>query len=151
LTNVFIGIARGALAAAAGYARAQGTPQADPYRLHHYGELWIDLEASTLLAERAAAALEASWQRAESLDAETRGATAIAIACAKAHATKSGLAVVNRIFDVTGARATTSAAGFDRYWRNLRTLTLHDPVDYKLRELGDWYLNGALPKPSFYS
>jgi hypothetical protein len=28
---------------------------------------------------------------------------------------------------------------------------LHDPVDYKVRELGDWALNHQLPKPSFYS
>jgi hypothetical protein len=36
-------------------------------------------------------------------------------------------------------------------WRNLRTHTLHDPVGYKIRELGDWELNRQLPKPSFYS
>jgi hypothetical protein len=33
----------------------------------------------------------------------------------------------------------------------LRTHTLHDPVDYKIRELGDWALNHRLPKPTFYS
>jgi alkylation response protein AidB-like acyl-CoA dehydrogenase len=55
------------------------------------------------------------------------------------------------MFDVMGARATTAAARFDRYWRNLRTHTLHDPVDYKFRELGDYALNERLPTPSFYS
>jgi len=51
----------------------------------------------------------------------------------------------------TGARATHGALALDRFWRNLRTQTLHDPVDYKLHELGDWALNGTLPEPSFYS
>ncbi len=52
---------------------------------------------------------------------------------------------------MTGARATTRQAGLDRFWRNLRTHTLHDPVDYKLRELGRWALLGAPPTPTFYS
>jgi hypothetical protein len=26
----------------------------------------------------------------------------------------------------------------NRFWRNLRTHTLHDPVDHNLREIGDW-------------
>ena len=49
------------------------------------------------------------------------------------------------------ARATTRRAGFDRFWRNLRTHTLHDPVDYKLRELGEYALHDVVPTPSFYS
>jgi alkylation response protein AidB-like acyl-CoA dehydrogenase len=48
-------------------------------------------------------------------------------------------------------RATTARLGFDRFWRNLRTHTLHDPVDYKRRGLGRWFLTDAWPTPSFYS
>jgi alkylation response protein AidB-like acyl-CoA dehydrogenase len=50
-----------------------------------------------------------------------------------------------------GARATTGSARLDRFWRNVRTHTLHDPVDYKIRELGEWALNRKIPNPSFYS
>ncbi|MBF9266412.1 monooxygenase, partial [Acidovorax cattleyae] len=39
----------------------------------------------------------------------------------------------------------------DRHWRNLRTHTLHDPLAYKLRELGEWALQQRHPDPSFYS
>nr|WP_274533054.1 hypothetical protein [Desertifilum tharense] len=39
----------------------------------------------------------------------------------------------------------------DRYWRNIRTFTLHDPIDYKIRDLGNWVLNGEFPQPSFYA
>ncbi|MBN3870224.1 acyl-CoA dehydrogenase family protein [Nostoc sp. JL33] len=59
--------------------------------------------------------------------------------------------ITNRIFEVMGARATSAKYGFDRYWRNLRTFTLHDPVDYKVRDIGNWALNDKLPKPDFYS
>jgi alkylation response protein AidB-like acyl-CoA dehydrogenase len=160
LANVFLGVGQGALAAAAQYTRAQPKPwiastaasaTADPYVLHHYGELSLGLQAAELLAERAAEALQAAWTTGEALTAEARGAVALAVAATKAQATRAALDVTQRLFDVTGARATKAQAGFDRYWRNVRTLTLHDPVDYKLRELGDAYLNGALPTPSFYS
>ena len=52
---------------------------------------------------------------------------------------------------VTGVRSTHASLRQDRHWRNLRTQTLHDPVDYKLHELGDWALNHSLPIPTFYS
>jgi alkylation response protein AidB-like acyl-CoA dehydrogenase len=75
----------------------------------------------------------------------------VAIAVAKVAATRVGLEVVNQIFEVMGARATSSSYGFDRYWRNLRTFTLHDPVDYKIRDLGNWIVNEKFPEPNFYS
>jgi alkylation response protein AidB-like acyl-CoA dehydrogenase len=66
-------------------------------------------------------------------------------------ATQAGLDVTQRLFEVTGARATSAHAGFDRFWRNIRTHSLHDPLDYKLNDLGEWFLNNRAPKPSFYS
>ena len=50
---------------------------------------------------------------------------------------------------VTGA--TKRDYGFDRFWRNARTHTLHDPLDYKLRDLGRWVLRGEYPLPTSYS
>jgi alkylation response protein AidB-like acyl-CoA dehydrogenase len=63
---------------------------------------------------------------------------------------KTGLEIANRIFEVMGARATANHYGFDRYWRNLRIFTLHDPVDYKIRTIGNWVLNNQFPTPDFY-
>ncbi|MBA4004267.1 MAG: monooxygenase, partial [Delftia sp.] len=76
---------------------------------------------------------------------------AVAVTAAKIATTRSGLDLSSRIFEATGARATHAALRFDRFWRNLRTQTLHDPLHYKLQELGDWVLNGTHPQPSFYS
>ena len=36
----------------------------------------------------------------------------------------------------------------DRFWRNIRTHTLHDPIEYKIRDLGNWALNDQLPEIS---
>jgi alkylation response protein AidB-like acyl-CoA dehydrogenase len=85
------------------------------------------------------------------LTAEQRGECALFIATAKVLATRVGLDITNRIFEVMGARATNAKYGFDRYWRNLRTFTLHDPVDYKIQDIGNWALNDQLPQPNFYS
>jgi alkylation response protein AidB-like acyl-CoA dehydrogenase len=70
---------------------------------------------------------------------------------AKVATGRAALELTSRVFDVMGARATSGRLRFDRFWRNVRTPTLHDPLDYKVREVGDWFVNGRVPTPSFYS
>jgi alkylation response protein AidB-like acyl-CoA dehydrogenase len=69
----------------------------------------------------------------------------------KARATDVALEITSKVFEATGARSTTSELGFDRFWRNVRTHTLHDPVAYKRREVGAHLLTGELPEPTWYS
>ena len=123
----------------------------DPYVLAHYGEFWVGLESSRLLVERAAALFDAAWQQGDQLTAEQRGQVAVAVSTAQVASSRPGLDLSSRLFEVTGARATQAALRLDRFWRNLRTQSLHDPIDYKLNELGQWALNEQLPPPSFYS
>lgn len=158
--NMFLGIAEGAFEEARNYTLKETRPwfkanvsqaNQDPYVLRHYGEFWVGLESVRLLTERANQLLDEAWRKEHQLGAEERGQLAVAIATAKVAATRTGLDLTSRLFEVTGARATHAALRLDRHWRNLRTQTLHDPVDYKLHELGDWALNTALPTPSFYS
>ncbi len=59
--------------------------------------------------------------------------------------------VSSRLFEITGARSTAAGHGLDRFWRNARTLSLHDPQHYKQVQIGDYALNGAAPTPGFYS
>lgn len=159
-TNIYLGIAEGALAEGAKYTRGSSrvwsgslanTIHEDPFTLLHYGEFWASLHASAVLADHAANLLDAAWQQMLGLDEQTRGELALAVFSAKVNATRAGLDVTTRIFEVAGARATTAKLRMDRFWRNLRVYTLHDPVDYKLKDLGDWALNGQYPTPSFYA
>ncbi|SET62857.1 Acyl-CoA dehydrogenase [Pseudomonas sp. NFR09] len=159
-THMFLGIAEGAFEEARNYTltetRAWHKSSAedvrrDPYVLHHYGEFWVALEGVRLLVERAADLLDQAWAKGPNLSETERGQLAIAIATAKVAATQQGLELCSRLFEVTGARSTHASLRLDRHWRNLRTQTLHDPVDYKLHELGDWVLNHSLPIPTFYS
>ncbi|MFD0913061.1 acyl-CoA dehydrogenase family protein [Methylophilus luteus] len=159
-TNIYIGLAEGALQDGVKYSTSNSrvwsgslaqTIHEDPFTLLHYGEFWSGLHASAILADHAAGLLDKAWLQDLALDEKARGELALAVFSAKVQATRSGLDVTSRIFEVAGARATTAKLRMDRYWRNLRVYTLHDPVDYKLRDLGDWALNGKYPTPSFYA
>lgn len=158
--NLFLGITEGAFAEARHYTLKESRPWfksgvkhagEDPYVLRHYGEFWVGLESVRVLVERANDLLDQAWSKEHNLSADERGRLAVAVASAKVAASQVGLNLTSRLFEVTGARATHAALRLDRYWRNLRTQTLHDPLDYKLHELGDWALNEALPTPTFYS
>lgn len=160
LCNVYLGIATGALVAAgvvtrertrAWFASGVDRPADDPYVLATLGDLYAELEAARGLVDAGADALDRAWARGDALTGDERGACAIAIAAAKVTATRAGLDVVTRIFDAAGAGATSARLGLDRFWRDLRTHTLHDPADYKRRDIGRWLLSGAWPTPSFYS
>ncbi|MCX7593817.1 MAG: hypothetical protein N2235_08660 [Fischerella sp.] len=59
--------------------------------------------------------------------------------------------ITTRIFEVMGACSPATSYGCDRYWRNLQTFTLHDPVDYKLRDVDNWVLNREFPIVTQYS
>jgi alkylation response protein AidB-like acyl-CoA dehydrogenase len=104
--------------------------------LRNYGEFRVGLESVRLLLERAARLFDEAWKRGDALDEQSRGYVAVAIATAKVAATRVGLDLSSRLFDVAGPRATHGALRLDRFWRNLRTQALHDPVDYKLQEPG---------------
>jgi alkylation response protein AidB-like acyl-CoA dehydrogenase len=73
------------------------------------------------------------------------------VAEAKVLSHRAGLEVSNQLFELTGARSTSGKLGLDRFWRNVRVHTLHDPIDYKYRDLGRYALHRTLPEPTAYS
>lgn len=160
LIHVLLGVAEGAFAEAKQYTLNNTRPwlssrvekvMDDPYTIRQYGELYVQLKASDALAQEAVAVLQDVWCKGSSLTAEERGECGIKIATAKVSAVKTALEVTSRIFDVMGARSASAKYQFDRYWRNVRTLSLHDPVEYKLRDIGNWALNDQVPDITPYS
>lgn len=158
--NFYIGTAEGAFTEALDWTRLNASPwetsgldsaTEDPYILELIGEQRARITGAALLADRAGAALQQALDFGPGLSAEQRAETAIAIAEAKFVTTKVSLEVASRLFEIQGARATSSTYGFDRHWRNLRTHTVHDPVAYKAREIGDWTLNHTAPVFTLYS
>ena len=160
LSNIFLGLAEGALEESRNYTLAQTRPWIastapsatdDPYILANYGSFFVNLQATQALTDIAGESLQRAWECGNAITENQRGKCALDIATSKVTTTKVGLEITTRMFEVMGARAAAGPARVDRFWRNLRTHTLHDPVDYKIRELGDWALNHQFPKPSFYS
>ncbi len=159
LTQLYLGNAQAALDAALRYTREQsrawpasGVAKASdaPFIQQRYGELWLRYRAAVPLAEQAAVRLQAAWEKS-ALTAAERAEVALAISEAKVVAVRAALDITSQIFENMGARATSSRYGFDRFWRNVRVHSLHDPVDYKVRDLGHWLLSGQGPQASLYS
>lgn len=161
--NFYLGIAQGALEAAASYTREKTRPwpyggdnkdsaTEEFYVLDAYGDLQAKLWAAEALVDRAGDRIGRLLHAPrESVSAQDRGAAAVLIAAAKQRIVDTGLEVATRIFEVTGARATANKYGLDIYWRNLRTHSLHDPIAYKRIEVGRHALLGEIPEPTWYT
>ncbi|MGD9695347.1 MAG: acyl-CoA dehydrogenase family protein [Thermoleophilia bacterium] len=158
--HLYLGVAEGALAAARDYTRERARPWVlgtapaatqEPHVLEGYGGLVARVAAVAALADRVAAGLAEADARGAALTWRERGDLAVDVAQLKVVSTEVSLDVTSRIFEFTGARSTASSYGLDRFWRNVRTHTLHDPVAYKRREVGERYLNGRLPEFTLYT
>jgi alkylation response protein AidB-like acyl-CoA dehydrogenase len=162
LTNVLLGLAEGALEAARGYLRGDARPwfasspevasaTDDPYIQQRFGNFHLLVRPAQALADAAATELDWALARGAHLTARERGEVAVTITGAKLLAHRAAIEIGNQMFELTGARPTSGRHGLDRFWRNARVHTLHDPVDYKLRDLGRYALDGTVPEPTAYS
>jgi len=158
--HLYLGIAEGALAAGRDYTLSTSRPWVlgnassvteEPYVLEAYGSHVARLAAVGALADAVAAELDTALSPGAELTWAARGALAERVAALKVISTEVALDVTSSIFEVTGARSTANRYGFDRFWRNVRTHTLHDPVAYKRREVGLHYLTGATPDFTLYT
>lgn len=93
----------------------------------------------------------ASTRGRASITREYRGQVAERVATVKIVTTDTGLAVTSGIYEVLGASASARKYGFDRFWRDIRTHSLHDPVAYKKKEVGLWTVTGQIPEPTWYT
>jgi alkylation response protein AidB-like acyl-CoA dehydrogenase len=160
LTNVFVGSAFGAIEEAKNYTRSKSRPWLtsgvekafdDPGILRKYGELWIQAEAASSLADEVALELDQAWKKGKELTSDERGELAVRVASANVFSGDVALDVTSSIFEVMGARSTSAKYRYDRFWRNVRTHTLHNPAEYKLRNIGEWVLNEQYPTPNPYA
>ncbi|WP_078917438.1 acyl-CoA dehydrogenase family protein [Streptomyces sp. NRRL S-813] len=153
-----LGVAEGLLSEVREYGRAVrspwqpfsaqpwpvGAPQ-DPNALTAFGELAVVARAASALADQAVEALMHGLAQGEDLDGEECAEIAVLASVAEAAASRAAQEITTRALDVIGADAASSRHGFDRFWRDARTHTLREPVAPRLREVGDYFLNGAHP------
>ncbi|MER6710165.1 acyl-CoA dehydrogenase family protein [Streptomyces sp. NPDC000877] len=152
--QLLLGMAEGVLAEAREYSRAGhapwhpawpvGTPH-DPQVLTAYGELTVLTRSAAALADQALEAVHSGLARGEDLTHDAYAEISVLVAMAEAAASRAAQECTTRALDIVGTRCTSARLGFDRFWRNARTHTLYQPVAHRLREVGDYHLNGAHP------
>ncbi|WP_338103718.1 SfnB family sulfur acquisition oxidoreductase [Pseudomonas typographi] len=131
------GLARGAF----DRARQLAEPH-DDLVAYSLGELAVHVAATEALLRVAGEHVQAAR---EAPDSARVAAASLAVAEVRALSTDTSLAAGNLLVELAG-----SGAGLDRYWRNARTHTLHDPVRWKYHAIGNYHLNGELPPRKGY-
>ena len=140
LHAVVAGVLRSVVTDAAGLVRSRTrtfdhapapSPVDDPILQETVGRLaataWV-AGSAVLAAADAVAAAE---------DDDTAGpAASYAVSAVKVHLDRVATDAATALFDVGGASASSTAKNLDRHWRNLRTITLHNPASYKAAALG---------------
>lgn len=107
-------------------------------------ELKIKLHAAEALLDRAGDFVDAAL---EDLNEENANAATLAVAEAKVLSAEIAILASNKLFELAGTRAALSELNLDRHWRNARIHTLHDPVRWKYKLIGEYYLKGKhLPR-----
>lgn len=149
-----VGIARGALAAAIEVVRTRARPWADsfvaraaddPYIVAGLGDVRVRLAGAEALLHRSARAVD---DVPEPATAEQVAVASLAVAEAKVAAAEAALLASSKLIEFGGSRATAGELALDRYWRDARTHTVHDPVRWKLHAIGRHALSGILPPRS---
>lgn len=69
----------------------------------------------------------------------------LVVAQAKVLSAETALLASSKLFELAGTRSVTGKHNLDRFWRNARTHTLHDPARWKYHLIGNFVLNGVKP------
>ena len=134
------------------FAHAAADPAEDPLLQEVVGEMVSAAYAAEAIVLRAADAQDAE---ADSVvdglpDPALADRAALEAAEAKIAVDQIALAATARLFDLGGASATKREKNLDRHWRNVRTLSTHNPLLHKAQAVGDRALNGTPLPPNWF-
>lgn len=128
-------------------------PADDPLLQRQLGEL-----ASTAYIARAAV-LDAAEAIGAATDSEVDGVpdadlaaeAQLKVAKVKVHLDDIAPIAATRLLELGGASASSRQRNLDRHWRNIRTITLHNPVGLKARVIGQNLLHGTpIPANAYF-
>ena len=144
------GIALGALEQAKRYARQarpwidsqQDHGWQDPFTIAAIGDLeWRVHGTEAILVKAGKAVDQALAEPSE----DTVAHASLVVAQAKVLSAETALLASSKLFELAGTRSVTGKHNLDRFWRNARTHTLHDPARWKYHLIGNFVLNGVKP------
>jgi alkylation response protein AidB-like acyl-CoA dehydrogenase len=127
------------------HASVPQVPARDPQVLQVVGEIAaaaFAAEAIVLTAADAIAAAAASTVDGVA-DSELATAAQLATSAAKVAVDGFSYATAAKLFDAGGASATQALHNLDRHWRNVRTISTHNPTYLKASAVGDYLVNGS--------
>jgi alkylation response protein AidB-like acyl-CoA dehydrogenase len=154
LAAIQAGIAAAALRDAIRFGRGQARPikhssadtaTADPYVRRVVGEIAARTHTARAVVLAAADSLASVRQTDGGQLRSAAAEAAVTVAQAQYVATESALRAAELLFDVGGGSATDRSHGFDRHWRNARTVANHNPRDWKLAVVGGYHLADEEP------
>ncbi|MDT5155257.1 MAG: hypothetical protein QOI01_6990 [Mycobacterium sp.] len=127
-------------------------PTDDPHLQRLLGELASTAYIAKAAVLDAAEAIATATNSAASTsdgnpDAELATETQLKVAKVKVHLDAIAPEAATRLLELGGASAASRQKGLDRHWRNIRTITLHNPVAYKAVAIGQNLLHGT-PVPA---
>jgi alkylation response protein AidB-like acyl-CoA dehydrogenase len=132
---------------------SQPLPAEDPQVLQVVGEIASDAFAARAIVLTAAHALQDAADSATGgvFDPDAARRAQLTAAQAKVAVDRFSYAVAARLLDVGGASATQLRYGHDRHWRNIRTISTHNPTFLKATAVGSLLVNGTqLPQNGFF-
>ncbi|WP_250037782.1 acyl-CoA dehydrogenase family protein [Paractinoplanes maris] len=150
-----VGIAGCALADARSYLREKARPSTeavragataageDPHVMYRYGRLATRVRAAEALLGEAARTLDEIGR--VPADAATAARGSLAVAAAKAFGSEVAVEAGSELFALCGTSSAAAKYDLDRHWRNARTHSVHDPVDWKYHHLAAWELGDVQP------
>lgn len=134
------------------YAHGNGEKaQQDPQILQVVGEVTAKVysaNATTLYAVGALQRFVEKLGSGQATDAD-RARLEIEVYQAQISVATQILEATTALFGGLGASALSRTRGLDRFWRNARTITSHNPLIYRGRQIGDFAVNGTAPPNPF--
>lgn len=122
----------------------------DPFTLQAVGDISAQASAARALILNAADALDAVVDSGRVDDTDELARVAVVVAEAQLIAERLALSAAERLFDTGGASATARSLNLDRHWRNVRTVSTHNPLAYKAHVTGNYLVNGVHPPANGY-
>ena len=144
------GIALGALEQAKIHARQarpwidsqQDHGWQDPFTIAAIGDLEWRVHGTEAILAKAGIAVD---QALANPNEDTVANASLVVAQAKVLSAETALLASSKLFELAGTRSVSGKHNLDRFWRNARTHTLHDPARWKYHLIGNFVLNGVKP------
>jgi alkylation response protein AidB-like acyl-CoA dehydrogenase len=128
-------------------------PRNEPSVQEIVGQISTNAWLARTIVREAALALQRTQEveRLQGPSEQSRMQASLVAARVKIVVDELGPATASLLFEVGGGQTVRQGLQFDRHWRNIKTLSAHNPRLYKLRVIGDYELNDTpLPAGPFF-